>query len=296
MVLTGRRILRELRDAGFAATEVRAVRDTPAMWLQLVRFYRGGGRVQRVDAAFSAATGQPGRVCIFCPPSPAVCAHATYGVLAHELGHALRYPDQWRPLDSFDDVEAYAHVREMGEAHAWLNQYRLCRARASGASEDGQWQRIENDHDFGTPPVDLFARIAQRETQGWPEARILHELAVLNANMFPCGMGEGNHKTYGQCNRWDWLHAHRDRVPLLRAFLHRLGRAPTAADQKLLIKFNLLTLPHADAAVLHLADALAPLAQPGELPALFALAQGVVPHAQPGVAAAARGDANSRLT
>ncbi len=292
MFQLARRIWRDLRTAGFDDAERRAVRDTHAMWEQVTRFYRAGGRIERVAAEFSGATGQPGLIRFFCPPSPQRCAHANFGALAHELGHALQCPEQWRPVTAFSDAESYAHAREMGEAQAWLNQYRLCRVKQGGAVEDSHVQMIENDQDFGTMPVDLFARIAQREAEGWPEARIRGELAVLNANMFPCGMGEGNHKTYGQCNRWDWLNAHRDRLPALDAFLTRLGRAPTAADQKVLTKFNLLTdqtlmgEPPDEAALMVVAGALSPLGRECALPALFDVACRALPDAAPGVSRA----------
>ena len=176
----------------------------------------------------------------------------------------------------------------MGEAHAWLNQYRLCRDKVGGAPEGSQVQWIENDEDFGTHPVDLFARIAEREAAGWSEAQILGELAVLNANMFPSGMGEGNFKTYGQCNRWDWLQATQPPDSPFRRFIAQLPRAPNADDQKLLMKFNLFT---ADALVEMDGDRLAPLATAlggvatrGDLSALYAMACAAVPSARPGVA------------
>ena len=50
-----RRIQRDLRHAGFADSEVRAVRESPPMWAQLTAFYRGDGRIERVEAAFSGA-------------------------------------------------------------------------------------------------------------------------------------------------------------------------------------------------------------------------------------------------
>ena len=267
------RILRDLRHAGFADDEAQAVRHTPAMWAQLADFHRQGGRIERVDAGFSAATGQPGLIRFFHPPAPAVCTHATFGSLAHELGHALLFPPQWQPAASFADAQAYARSRELGEAHAWLNQYRLCRAKVGGAPEGGHVQWIENDEDFGTRPVDLFARIAEREAAGWHEAQLLDELAVLNANMFPSGMGEGNFKTYGQCNRWDWWQATQARQPAFRDFLQRLPRAPNANDQKVLMKFNLLSAPaSADAqALARWADALGGCGPQGGLDALYAL-------------------------
>ena len=283
------RILRDLRHAGFADDEAQAVRHTPAMWAQLADFHRQGGRIERVDAGFSAATGQPGLIRFFHPPAPAVCTHATFGSLAHELGHALLFPPQWQPAASFADAQAYARSRELGEAHAWLNQYRLCRAKVGGAPECGHVQWIENDEDFGTRPVDLFARIAERELAGWGEAQILDELAVLNANMFPSGMGEGNFKTYGQCNRWDWWQATQARHPAFRDFLQRLPRAPNANDQKVLMKFNLLSAPaSADAqALARWADALGGCGPQGGLDALYALSCAALPGARPGVGAGA---------
>ena len=295
MWFLARRILRDLRHAGFADDEAQAVRQTPAMWAQLTDFHRQGGCIERVEAAFSAATGQPGLIRFFHPPAPAVCTHATFGSLAHELGHALLFPPQWQPAASFADAQAYARSRELGEAHAWFNQYRLCRAKVGGAPESSQVQWIENDEDFGTRPVDLFARIAEREAAGWHEARILDELAVLNANMFPSGMGEGNFKTYGQCNRWDWLQATQPPGSPFRRFIAQLPRAPNADDQKLLMKFNLFTpvaaLPASGADPLApLAAALGGVATRGDLPALYALACDTVPGARPGVAwACARG-------
>ena len=121
------------------------------------------------------------------------------------------------------------------------------------------------------------------------------QLAVLNANMFPCGMGEGNFKTYGQCNRWDWLQATQPPGSPFRRFIARLPRAPHADDQKLLMKFNLYTpvaaLPASGADPLApLAAALGGVATRGDLPALYALACDTVPGARPGVAwACARG-------
>lgn len=288
MWFLARRILHDLRHAGLADAEVQAVRDTPAMWAQLTDFYRQGGRVERVEAAFSAATGQPGLIRFFHPPAPAACTHASFGSLAHELGHALQFPPQWQPAECFADAQAYARSRELGEAHAWLNQYRLCRDKVGGAPEGSQVQWIENDEDFGTHPVDLFARIAEREAAGWGEAQILGELAVLNANMFPSGMGEGNFKTYGQCNRWDWLQATQPPDSPFRRFIAQLPRAPNADDQKLLMKFNLFT---ADALVEMDGDRLAPLATAlggvatrGDLSALYAMVCAAVPSARPGVA------------
>ena len=286
-----RRILRDLRHAGFAEDEARAVRDTPAMWAQITSFYQGGGRIERVAAGFSAATGQPGLIRFFCPPAPQACAHASFGALAHELGHALLYPAQWLPATRFASAEGYARSRELGEAHAWLNQYRLCRDKQGGAPERGQVQWIENDDDFGARPVDLFARIARREAAGWREAQIVDELAVLNANMFPSGMGEGNFKTYGQCNRWDWLQATQGADSPFGRFIARLPRPPHADDQKLLMKFNLFTTPADEGVAAAGDDALGPLAAAlgslrtrGDLPALFALARQALPHARPGVA------------
>ena len=296
MWFLSRRILRDLREAGFPDAERQAVRDTPAMWAQLTQFYGRGGRVERVDADFSGATGAPDAIRFFCPPPPAACAHSSYGALAHELGHALQCPEQWQPVAQFDSAQAYARARELGEAHAWLNQYRLGRAKQGGAPELAQVLQIENDADFGTTPVDIFARITQREAAGWTEAQILDELAVLNANMFPCGMGEGNLKTYGQCNRWDWLQATRARHPAFTDFLARLPRPPHAGDQKLLMKFNLFTGAQAaapgvaDAALDALAQGLTPIRRGDELDALFALGC-ALPGAAPGVASCGRDQA-----
>lgn len=293
------RILRDLRHAGFAEGELRAVRDTPAMWAQLTRFVRQGGRIERVDAAFSAATGQPGLIRFFCPPAPAVCTHASYGALAHELGHALQCPQQWRALASFADAESYARAREMGEAHAWLNQYRLCRDKVGGQPEAAQVQLIENEHDFGTQAVDLFARMAAREAAGWPEARILDELAMLNAHMFPSGMGDGNFKTYGQCNRWDWLQACRPDHPRLREFVQQLARAPGANEQKVLMKFKLLddapgAADDGGAALTDLATALGRVGARCALSALYELTCAAVPSVRAGTAFAQAGDTDRR--
>lgn len=281
-----RRTLTALRAAGFGAQALAAVRRTPAMWAQLTRFVREGGRIERVAADFCAATGQPGLIRFFAPPPPAPSTHATFAALAHELGHALQCPEQWRPPTAFASAQAYARSRELGEAHAWLNQYRLCRARAGAGEPDGQRLRIENDHDFGTHTVDLFVHIEQRLAQGWGEPQLLAELAVLNANMFPSGMGEGNFKTYGQCNRWDWLCA-TSHAPLQR-LVARLPRAPDANDQKLLTKFNVFTgaAPPSDAELAALASAMAALAPGSGLVQLHALARAALPAAPTGVALA----------
>ena len=71
MCLLERRIPRDLRHAGFADSELRAVRESPPMWAQLTAFYRADGRIERVEAAFSGATGQPGLIRFFSPPAPA---------------------------------------------------------------------------------------------------------------------------------------------------------------------------------------------------------------------------------
>ncbi|MDO5653694.1 MAG: hypothetical protein Q4G39_06285, partial [Brachymonas sp.] len=154
---------------------------------------------------------------------------------------------------------------------------------------------IENDHDFGRQTVDIFARIAEREAAGWTEAQILDELATLNANMFPCGMGEGNFKTYGQCNRWDYLLATQERNPVFSAFLQTLQRTPTPNDQKVLMKFNLFTqeeskadAPHPPALLPGLQPFAQSLCQAGSncaLPDLYHLAAHALPGAQPGVVA-----------
>jgi hypothetical protein len=237
------------------------------MAAQLRRFVQAGGRIDHVVADFHGANGQPGLIRFYSPAPGQPGPHASYGTLAHELGHALACPEQWRAPAQFDDAHAYARARELGEAHAWLNQHRLCRAKQGGLPEPAPVLPIENDHDFGTQAVDIFAHIDQRLAAGWTEAQLLDELALLNANMFPCGMGAGNHKTYGQCNRWDWLQATAAHQPALAAFVQRLGRPPNAADQKLITKFNLFTpatsgaaahgaAPH-QAALAALADALA---------------------------------------
>ena len=287
------RIQLDLRRAGFSDAERQAVQDTPAMWAQLTQFYENGGRIERVDADFSGATGAPDAIRFFCPSPPAACAHSTFGALAHELGHALQCPEQWLPVASFDSAQAYARARELGEAHAWLNQARLCRAKQGGTPEASQVLQIENDADFGTAPVDIFARVAEREAAGWTDAQILDELAMLNANMFPCGMGAGNFKTYGQCNRWDWLQATRAQHAAFNDFLQRLPRPPHAGDQKLLMKFNLFTgaggaTTESTEALQALADGLAPTRQGDDLGALYALAQRTLPDAVPGVARCGR--------
>lgn len=290
--------LAALRDAGFAEAELDAVQGTPAMADQLRRFAEGGGRIERVDAAFSGANGMPGLIRFYVPPVPQAHPHASYGSLAHELGHALFCPEQWQPPESFASAHAYARSRELGEAHAWLNQWRLTRSKLGGLPEPAPVLPIENDHDFGTQPVDIFTRIDERLAAGWSEAQVLDELALLNANMFPCGMGEGNFKTYGQCNRWDWLQATAGRHPAFTAFLQRLGRAPHADDQKLLTKFNVFTGPPdglglaqaaPDSGALDaLADLLAATERRGDLDALYALGAGALPRCQPGVAACGR--------
>ena len=83
MLLLKRRILRNLCHAGFPRAESQAVQRTPAMWAQLTQFYERGGRVQRVDADFSGATGAPDAIRFYCPPPPAPCAHSSYSALAH---------------------------------------------------------------------------------------------------------------------------------------------------------------------------------------------------------------------
>lgn len=282
-----------LRRAGFADAELQAIRATPAMAHQLRQFADAGGRIERVDADFSGANGMPGLIRFYCPPPPQPGTHTSYGALAHELGHALFCPEQWQAAASFADAHGYARARERGEAHAWLNQYRLCQAKVGGLPEPAPVLPIENDHDFGTQSVDIFARIAGREAAGWSEPQILDELALLNANMFPCGMGEGNFKTYGQCNRWDWLQATQARHPAFADFLQRLGRAPTPHEQKLLTKFNVFTpfsnhdrlpAPWNGQAVLDLSTALRGDHAGGSLAQLLALARQALPDCTPGVA------------
>ena len=239
----------ELRQAGFDEADLRAIRDTPAMATQLRQFARAGGRIERAAADFAGANGQPGLIRFYCPPQPHACTHSTYGTLAHELGHALFCPQQWQPPTDFADAADYARVRAQGEAHAWLNQYRLCRRKVGGLPEPAPVLPIENAHDFGAQPVDIFARIAEREASGASEAQILEELAVLSAHMFPCGMGDSNFKTYGQCYHWNWLKATESRHPLFTAFLRQLGRPPTPHEQKMLTKLAVFTPPpHPDAA------------------------------------------------
>ena len=98
---------------------------------------------------------------------------------------------------------------------------------------------IENEDDFGVRTRDVFGEIAHRKLAGESDAQILEHLATLNANMFPSGMGEGNHKTYGQCNRWDYYLAHGDGA-ILAGFQRRLQRRPNPDEQKRLVKFGLL--------------------------------------------------------
>lgn len=285
-------IVRDLEQARFPEAEMDAVQRTAPMWAQLTRFYGQGGRVVGVPADFAGANGSPDQIRFYCPADPAQCVHSTYGALAHELGHALSCPEQWLDIARFPSAEAYADSREMGEAHAWLNQYRLCQAKVGGRPEGSCVLDIENDHDFGTRTVDMYAHIAARELAGWSEAQILEELATFNANMFPCGMGEGNYKTYGQCNRWDWLVARQDCQPAFTAFLQAMGRPATPNDQKVLMKFNLFTgsgTPPADAALpaglQALAHALQQPPQQDGLDTLYALARCQMPDAVTGVEA-----------
>ena len=232
-------ILSDLRSAGFPEPEIQAVRNTPPMWEQLTRFYARGGRVQTISAAFSAANGHPSAISFYVPEDPAQRTHSRYSSLAHELGHALFYPEQWQAMDSFASAEAYARSREMGEAHAWLNQYTLCLEKVGGRSELYFPLAIENEDDFGVRTRDVFGEIAHRKLAGESDAQILEHLATLNANMFPSGMGEGNHKTYGQCTRWDYYLAHGDGA-ILADFQRRLQRRPNPDEQKRLVKFGLL--------------------------------------------------------
>lgn len=74
----------------------------------------------------------PGLIRFYGPATPRALPGATFGTLAHELGHALFCPEQWRPPTDFADAHAYARSRELGEAHAWLNQYHLCQAQVGG--------------------------------------------------------------------------------------------------------------------------------------------------------------------
>ena len=286
-------VLRDLRAAGFDMPELLAVRRTPAMWRQLERFYRQGGRIERVDANFSGANSSPGCIRFYGPPAPAVSAYADFGTLAHELGHALFCPEQWREIGSFASAQEYARSRELGEAYAWLNQYRLCRRKLGGKPERRSLLEIENDHDFGRQTIDIFMHIAACEAAGWNDTDILDELATLNANMFPCGMGVTNRKTYGQCNRWDYLLATRERHAAFDGFLRGLSQAPSADVQKVLMKFNLFTQADAPrrsaldwfSARLVVTEAL-PAAKAGSddgLQQLYGLASQAFPTALPGV-------------
>ena len=274
-----------LRQAGFPETELQALRDTRAMAKQLSEFAQAGGHIERVDADFAGANGRPGLIRFYCPPAPQACTHSGYGVLAHELGHALLFPEQWLPPTHFADARGYARARELGEAHAWLNQYRLCTKKVGGLPEVAPVLPIENPHDFGSQPVDIFGRIAERQAAGWSDARTLDELAVLSAHMFPCGMGVDNLKTYGQCDHWDWLKATESRHPTFMDFLQRLGRAPTPHEQKLLTKRHVFIPTPGDGrmqaawgkqAVIDLATALRE-APGGDLAQLWALAQDLSP-------------------
>lgn len=233
------RILADLRAAGFPDPELQAIRNTPPMWVQVLRFYAQGGSVQAIPAAFSAANGHPDAISFYVPDDPAGRTHSRYSSLAHELGHALLYPAQWNDMASFGSAEAYARSREMGEAHAWLNQYTLCLEKVGGRSELYFPLSIENDTDFGVRTRDVFGEIAHMKLAGASDEQILEHLAGLNANMFPSGMGEGNHKTYGQCNRWDYYLAHGDGA-VLDDFQRRLQRGPTPDEQKVLVKMGLL--------------------------------------------------------
>lgn len=289
-------LLAQLQEVGFSESERAAVAQTPAMRRQLRQFAERGGRIERVDADFSGANGMPGLIRFYCPRPPAPPIHAHYGTLAHELGHALFCPEQWAPPEHFADAQAYARARELGEAHAWLNQYRLHAAKRGGDPEAAPVLSVENDGDFGTQAVDVFARIAECASAGWSESQILDELAMLNANMFPCGMGEGNLKTYGQCNRWDWLRAHEHSAPAFRQFLHALGRVPNVNEQKVVTKFNLFT-PHSPAPT----DALHALARcfraepQARADVLYALARSLLPGCQPGVLTCGRDTAPGLL-
>ena len=232
------RILSDLEEAGFSEADCMAVENTSCMWEQVSLFYRQGGRVVTLRDGFSAASGAPDQITIYRPEDPADCIHSTYATLAHELGHALQEPDQWRPPGDFATADAYAHARELGEAHAWLNEYLLCIARADDAPMPRLELHIENREDFGTHVVEPFSLIVQWHHEGASNAVILERLAELNSHMFPSGMGPGNHKTYGQCNRWDYLMAtgHHE---VLDSFSAAMGRAPLPDEQKVLMKFHL---------------------------------------------------------
>ncbi len=278
------RIRADLQRAHFAPAQLAAVLATPAMCAQLERFYRQGGRIENVPADFSGANGAPQQITFYCPATTADCVHSSFSTLAHELGHALQYPEQWRELEAFASAHAYAASRELGEAHAWLNQYQLCLEQVGVCEEFCFSLEIENDGDFDVHIVDLFAEITGMRQAGADDATILAQLAMRNANMFPSGMGENNFKTYGQCNRWDWMVATGD--PALHAFVQQLGRALTPNEQKLLVKFNLLN----DAAVTpanlqRLARRLQPMAASSPLHALYRCAAECAPQARCGVLA-----------
>ena len=283
------RVSADLQRAGFDRKERGAVLQTPAMWQQLRQLYTQGGRIHRVRADFSAANtschAQGQRVITFyVPPASVPRTHSTYAVLAHELGHALFYPQQWQALQDFRSAQDYAHAREMGEAYAWLNQYRLSLAHAA-AMVSGQLQ-IENDHDFGVTALDVFAAIQRMEQAGADEAAILRQLAVYNANMFPCGMGAHNDKTYGQCNRWDWYVAMQPER--LQQLQRSLGRAPWPNEQKLLMKYNVWHAQHGvtPQQLQTLLQQLQPLPANADLAQLWHGAQQCLPQAWCGVQSA----------
>ena len=231
-------LLRTLEQAGFPPDELQAVRQTPEMWQQLLQFQARGGQLAHVAADFSAANGHPERILFYVPGDPAQRIHSRYSTLAHELGHALFHLEQWQPISQFASAEAYARSRELGEAHAWLNQYELCLVKQGGRSELYFPLRIENPDDFGVQVRDVFMEIARMKLAGERREAILEHLAQLNANMFPSGMGAGNRKTYGQCNRWDYA-LQQGEQGLPQAFARLAGRAASTDEQKLLTKFSL---------------------------------------------------------
>ena len=235
---TGQQLLQALQLAGFPPDELQAVRQTPDMWQQLLQFQARGGRLAHQTASFSAANGHPQQILFYVPEDPQQRVHSRYSTLAHELGHALFFPEQWLPMDRFAHAEAYARSRELGEAHAWLNQYELCLLKQGGRSELFFPLRIENADDFGVQVRDVFGEIARMKLAGDSRERILEHLAQLNARMFPSGMGAGNRKTYGQCNRWDYALQQGDQG-LPQAFARLAGRPASTDEQKLLTKFGL---------------------------------------------------------
>lgn len=275
-----RRIAADLARVGFNTREFNAIMQTPAMLQQLRQFYTNGGQVVGSVAGFDGANGSPSCIHFYATRANQPSVFATFDTLAHELGHALNCPEQWLPPSEFTDAHDYAYARELGEAHAWYNQYQLAKARLD-APQLSYPLTIENDHDFGVQEVDVFAEIARMEHDGASQDAILQHLAVRNANMFPCGMGDNNNKTYGQCNRWDWMVAHQ--IAPLQNFVQQLGRQPYANEQKLLVKRHLLQSPQSEEALQQLAATLHPQLPDAPLQQLWQCAQQCTPDALCGV-------------